>query len=448
MKVHEMRRFIPLVFLVILVIAGVIYLARISGPQNGPLEVAGTIETTEVRVGPEVAGRVAEVKVVEGAQVAAGDVLMRLDDELLQAQKARAQAGLDSTEAGLRTAQAAVELAHVQQALAIATARAQEAAVRAVEWRLTLPPDSNLPAWYFSRAEELRAAQAEASAAETALAEEQTRQASVLAAPMAGQLETAERELLLAAAEVEAARAVRDRADLARQNDDLIDTADDRYEAARDRLRDAQSAYDDLLSKKDADAVLAARATLAAAQARLDAARDRVAKLQTGENSLQVELAAAVVQQAEAAAAQARRVVLQARADLAVLEVQLGKTVIRAPVGGVILTRSVEVGEVLTPGSAAFAIGQLSGLRLTVFIPEDRYGALKVNQQAQITVDSFPQEVFGATVVRIAEQAEFTPRNVQTDEGRRTTVFAVELALQDSGGRLKPGMPATVVFEE
>src|SRR3990172_713816 len=238
----------------------------------------------------------------------------------------------------------------------------------------------------------------------------------------------------------------RDRADLARQNEDLLDTADDRYEASRERLRDAQSAYDDLLSNKDADAVLAARAALAAAQARLDAARGRGAQLQTGGRSLQVELAAAVVHRAEAAAAQARRVVAQARADLAVLEVQLSKTVIRAPVGGVVITRSVEVGEVLTPGSAAFAIGQLSDLRLTVFVPEDRYGTLHLNQAAQITVDSFPSDGGRATGGRMAEQAEVTPRNVQTDEGRRTTVFAVELALQDSGGRLKPGMPATVVF--
>ena len=448
MKLHEMRRFIPLVFLVILVIAGVIYLARISGPQGGPLQVAGTIEATEVRVAPEVAGRVSEVNVEQGAQVAAGDVLLLLDDALLQAQKARAQAGLETAEAGLRTAQAAVDSARLQQALAISTARAQEASARAVDWRVALPPDSNLPAWYFSREEELHAAQAEATSAEAVLTSEQARLGTVLAAPLARLLDAAERELLLAAAEVEAARAVRDRADLARQNEDLLDAADDRYEAARDRLRAAQSVYDDLLSNEDADAVLLARAALAAAQARLDAARDRVAKLQTGERSLQVELAAAVVQQAEAAATQARRVVAQARADLAVLEVQLSKTVIRAPAGGVIITRSVEVGEVLTPGSAAFAIGQLSDLRLTVFVPEDRYGELHLNQTAQITVDSFPSEAFRATVVRIADQAEFTPRNVQTDEGRRTTVFAVELALQDSGGRLKPGMPATVVFEE
>jgi HlyD family secretion protein len=49
-------------------------------------------------------------------------------------------------------------------------------------------------------------------------------------------------------------------------------------------------------------------------------------------------------------------------------------------------------------------------------------------------------------VERIASKAEFTPRNVQTSEGRRTTVFAVRLALSDSSGSLKPGMPADVTF--
>jgi hypothetical protein len=67
---------------------------------------------------------------------------------------------------------------------------------------------------------------------------------------------------------------------------------------------------------------------------------------------------------------------------------------------------------------------------------------------AEVGVDSFPNEKFQAEVLRIADEAEFTPRNVQTDEGRRTTVFAVELSVQDPGGRLKPGMPADVTFQE
>jgi HlyD family secretion protein len=50
-------------------------------------------------------------------------------------------------------------------------------------------------------------------------------------------------------------------------------------------------------------------------------------------------------------------------------------------------------------------------------------------------------------VTHIADKAEFTPRNVQTADGRRTTVFAIRLALDESSGKLKPGMPADVVFD-
>jgi hypothetical protein len=50
-------------------------------------------------------------------------------------------------------------------------------------------------------------------------------------------------------------------------------------------------------------------------------------------------------------------------------------------------------------------------------------------------------------VSRIADEAEFTPRNVQTEEGRRTMVFAVELTVTDPEQKLRPGMPASVSFD-
>jgi hypothetical protein len=55
---------------------------------------------------------------------------------------------------------------------------------------------------------------------------------------------------------------------------------------------------------------------------------------------------------------------------------------------------------------------------------------------------------FPATVTYISDQAEFTPRNVQTTEGRRTTVYAVKLDVPNPDGRLKPGMPTDVSFDE
>jgi len=82
-----------------------------------------------------------------------------------------------------------------------------------------------------------------------------------------------------------------------------------------------------------------------------------------------------------------------------------------------------------------------------VYVPEDTYGRVKLGQTAKMTVDSYPGVFFNASVVHIADQAEFTPRNVQTVEGRRTTVYAIKLDVPNPDGKLKPGMPADVSFE-
>jgi HlyD family secretion protein len=120
--------------------------------------------------------------------------------------------------------------------------------------------------------------------------------------------------------------------------------------------------------------------------------------------------------------------------------------VISIPADGVVLARNVEPEEVVLAGATAFTVGRLDKLTITVYIPENHYGEVKLGDKASVSVDSFPTQVFFATVTRIASQAEFTPRNVQTAEGRQTTVFAVELTLDNPTGLLKPGMPADVTF--
>jgi HlyD family secretion protein len=128
-------------------------------------------------------------------------------------------------------------------------------------------------------------------------------------------------------------------------------------------------------------------------------------------------------------------------------DTQLAKITITAPMDGVILTRNIEAGEFVQPGSVAFAMADLNNITITVFVPEDRYGQISLGQQAQITVDSFPGETFTGEVIHMADQAEFTPRNVQTVEGRSSTVYAIKLKVTDSEGKLKIGMPADVVFK-
>jgi HlyD family secretion protein len=169
--------------------------------------------------------------------------------------------------------------------------------------------------------------------------------------------------------------------------------------------------------------------------------------LQTGADSPQVQAAAKVVEQARAALEQVKTNVAAAQSRLNTVETQLKKISIFAPMDGVILTRNVEPGEFVQPGAVTFAMANLDALTITVYVPEDQYGNISIGQQATVTVDSFPGETFDAEVVHIADQAEFTPRNVQTVEGRSATVYAIKLKVTDSEGKLKIGMPADVVFK-
>jgi multidrug resistance efflux pump len=120
---------------------------------------------------------------------------------------------------------------------------------------------------------------------------------------------------------------------------------------------------------------------------------------------------------------------------------------IRSPIDGTIIGRILEPGEIAVVGSTVIIVSNLDGLKLTVYVPEDRYGQIILGQNCQVQVDSFPNDAFLGKVTNIADRAEFTPRNVQTVEGRKTTVFAIRLDLASFGGKLKPGMPADVLCD-
>ena len=151
--------------------------------------------------------------------------------------------------------------------------------------------------------------------------------------------------------------------------------------------------------------------------------------------------------QAQAAADQAQTAVEQAQANLDFIDTQIAKLDVFAVMDGVILTRNVEPGEFVQPGATALTMADLNDLTITVYVPEDRYGQVSLGQSADVSVDSFPGEIFTATVVHMADQAEFTPRNVQTVEGRSSTFYAIKLKVDDLQGKLKIGMPADVVFK-
>ncbi len=137
-----------------------------------------------------------------------------------------------------------------------------------------------------------------------------------------------------------------------------------------------------------------------------------------------------------------------AAAQAAVREAQanLDDTVIYAPANGVILTRQIEPGEVVNPGTPLFTLVDLNQLYLKVFINEPDIGKIRLGQEARIFVDAFPDKPFPAKVSRVSPRAEFTPKYVETREERVKLVFAVELRADNTQGFLKPGMPGEALL--
>jgi multidrug resistance efflux pump len=439
----------PITVIVIVVLAvlvgGYFGIRALLNKGSTALTASGTIEAIEVTISPEIGGKVAEVLVDEGALVKAGDVLFRLDDTLLQAQRAVATASLDLTRAAATTGNAALATAQANYNLALDAARLASAATRTLDWRDVSPAGYTLPGGYFSRADEIAAAQAEVDAARSVRDVAQNSLNTLLADPANAVFVATETRLANARAASIVAQDVLTRAS-ATNNSDLRNAAQSAYDAAKTELEDAQVAYDGLKDTDVARNITTARADLSAVQERLESAQDRLLALQTGENSPQVAAAQAVLHQAQTAADQAALAVTQAEASLALIDTQIAKLTVTAPADSTILTRSIQPGEIVAPSASAMTLGRIDNLTITVYVPEDHYGELSLGQSATVTVDSFPGETFSATVSHIAEQAEFTPRNVQTIEGRTSTVFAIKLQVQDPGGKLKPGMPADVTF--
>ena len=436
---------IALVVLIVLGTAGYFLWQSFAAPVDGALTASGTVESAQVSIAPELSGKVIEVLVDEGDSVAAGDVLFRLDSALLEAQRALAAASLDTAKSAVSSAEAAVASARAQYDLSVNAALAEEASLRTADWKLNEPTDYNQPSWYFDRAEQLSAFEAEAQSAQDALKKAQDDLDFYEEKASSGDFLASEKRLNQARAAYEVAQDVLDSTNSADQ--ELRDASQTAFDDALAELEDAQEEYNDALTTEGAEDILTARAELRVAQERANRAADRLRALQTGLNSPKVAAALKAVEQAEAAAAQAQSAVRQAEANLAVLDAQLAKLTVAAPADGVVLTRSVEPGEVVNPGSIILTLANLADLTLTVYIPEDRYGEVTLGAMAEVTVDSFPGETFSATVISISDRAEFTPRNVQTVEGRKTTVFAIKLRLDDPEGKLKPGMPADVTFK-
>jgi HlyD family secretion protein len=418
--------------------------SALGASQTSAIQASGIIEATQVNVSSQLSGRVAQVNVNEGQSVKQGDQLLSLDGSLLQAQRKAASANLDAARSAQQSAQSGLDAAQAQYQAALDAALAADQQARTDDWRISSSGLSQ-PAWYFTLAEQIQAAQAELDAAQKNLADKQANLNTVINGVENSGFVAAEKRLANARMAYDAANAVNQRSQSG-NNSALRDAAKSAFDDAKDELDRAQQAYNDMLTTQAAKDVLKARAELAVAQERYNTAQDQQRALQTGAMAPQVVAAQKAVQQAQDGLSQAQAGVSQAQAQMDLIDAQMAQLNVPAPVDGVVLTRNIQPGEVIQAGMTAMVIGEVSQLKVTVYLAEDNYGQVHLGDHASLKVDSYPNESFDAAVTRIADQAEYTPNNVQTKEQRQTTVYAVELSISNPQGKLIPGMPVDVSF--
>ena len=134
------------------------------------------------------------------------------------------------------------------------------------------------------------------------------------------------------------------------------------------------------------------------------------------------------------------------RGKLAELLANQKELQVLSPVDGTIITRPVEVGQVVNAVSPLFVMIDLQNIYMKIYIPEQQIGKIRLGSEAHIYVDAYLDKYFVGKVTKISDQAQFTPKNVETKEERVKLVFAVEVAVENPEGLLKPGMPGDVIL--
>lgn len=417
------RRWLPLALALILTAcAGDIIPASDTGEAQptrpASLTATGFIEAEEVSVVSEVSGRVAEVLADEADPVSGGDVVVVLDDALLLADRAQAQAAVTVAEANLADLLAGPTQDEVDSA---------QAAIDEAQARLSGAQAASYQAWQTAN---------------------NPRDIDV-------QISQALLESEQALADLKNAQIELDRIDYrlqflkSEEEDDQDHTAIDYAEIERQtivaQLAAAQIEYDGAVRKLDALRAQRAQPLAQIAQAQNASAQIPVAEARLTLAQAQYDLQVADPEPEQIAIAQAQ--IDLAEAQVALIDARLNQLSLVAPIDGVITTRAIAVGETAQPGVSLMTIANLQTLKLVVYIPATEIGYVQIGAPVTIEVDAYPNAKFPGEVINIGREAEFTPQNVQTEEDRVNLVFAVEIRIDNEDGRLKPGMPADATLD-
>lgn len=381
------------------------------------LLASGSIEGREVAIMPEFGGRVVSLVVGEGDLVSIGQVLVELDASHLLAEQAQAEAAVAVARASLAELRSGTHPAEILAAeAALDEARAErDAAVVSRRAARSL----------FDDPQEI---------------EERIVQAQAAVDLSAAQIDQAEAQLALAMAERDqhGAQGSSEEKWLHRVHDFQVKAAESAVEAAKANRVGAEEMVAALQALRSNPLALvrqlhSAEAQVQIAEAGVTAAEAKLAELRASPTSEQVAVAEAQVVRAEAAAS--------------ALEVQIEKMSLRSPIPGVVTDCPVHLGESPIAGMTLLKVANLDEVELAVYLPAAELSRVYLGQSVEVRVRSWPDRAFTGTVYHISQEAEFTPKNIQTEQERGNMVFAVSLRLANPEHLLKPGMPADVILE-
>jgi HlyD family secretion protein len=176
-------------------------------------------------------------------------------------------------------------------------------------------------------------------------------------------------------------------------------------------------------------------------------AAGRVADLMVGEGSHVVEGQVIGHLSDPVLSVQSRQAIVDP-AQQQVTRAQMTRLDLTAPLTGVVQKQVAHKGEYVAPGAPILTLADPSDLKLTLYVLEADLARVAPGQSVSVRADGFADRVFAGRVRIIADRAEFTPRNVQTQKDRQNLVFAVTVRLPNPDGALKSGLPVDATFEE
>ncbi len=380
-----------IVLLLVLALAAVaawaLYLRQSRPKSSSAIFVSGNIELTEVNIAFKISGRLIERTVDEGDIVKKGQVIARLDRDQLLAQRDRESAALQAAISQL--AQAEISLAWQKESLA-ADLEQRKADLASYEARLQELRNG-------ARPQEIQEAKAAMESAES-------------------ELQRAQRDW--------------ERAQILYQSDDISTAQYDHYrnhwQNAQAMLKQASERYALVLEGPRPEQIAAASAQVQRARAAVRMAEANALEIKRREQEL-------FLRKAEIA---------RAKANLALIESQIADTVAVSPVDGIVLVKAANVGEILAAGTPVVTVGDIDHPWLRAYISEKDLGRVKVGAKARVTTDSYPGKVYEGRISFIASEAEFTPKQIQTQEERVKLVYRIKIDISNPQHELKSNMPA------